>query len=66
MVSGSRLWRCDAATGEPVAAPVSWGDEELEAVCTLDVHGRAALFVAGEETIRRFDATTGEPWPAQS
>ncbi|GAA1532370.1 hypothetical protein GCM10009827_057800 [Dactylosporangium maewongense] len=63
VVEGGNLWRFDLATFEPVAAPVRFGDECLEAVCALDVDGRAALFVAGEKTIRRFDATTGEPWP---
>ncbi|MEV0566961.1 hypothetical protein [Dactylosporangium sp. NPDC050588] len=63
VAEGHNLWRFDPATFEPVAAPVSFGDEYLEAVCALEVDGRAALFVAGEKTIHRFDATTGEPWP---
>ncbi|MFD4657329.1 WD40 repeat domain-containing protein [Kitasatospora sp. NPDC058444] len=65
VVSSEHLHRYDAASGERLGEPVRWweGDGTL-AVCTLEVQGRTALFVAGIHGIWRFDAFSGAPWPA--
>lgn len=65
VLEGSCLWRYDARAGKLASEPIDWGEEPVEALCTVDVGGRTALFVAGESSIRRFDAATGAPWPAR-